>query len=619
METETITSKGLGYVEQKAWRYKESGTDHVAVEECPLCGNTNSKFYMNVSGDASDGLWDCKVCGEKGSLYQLRVKLGDRSDDIVSLADATRATKQASVLPDIAALNYNLLHSEAFADVLDYLVAERGFKMEVIESMQLGAEQEFGKKWLVIPYINKQGNVTFVKYRSVPPAAKEFRSSSGREAGLYNDTIIETGMEELVFVEGEADCLACLSAGVSSVVGVPGANTKKAAWITKVDNAAPKKIYLLYDSDKVGQAAAREMAQRIGLDKAFNIRLPEFTTRDGKAGKDINEWFRTGHSLEDFKVLQSQAKPFDVAGVQNTAEVILEIQEDIEMRGARRYELGTPWPALTERLGGANFGEVIGIIAEGKVGKTTMVMNWLDYYAEQGYPSMLYCLEMTQKALVRKWICYKTNTDDADLNKQTVKDALDLAIKMPADMLFAFSRVNSPKECFDLIRQAVRRYGAKVVAFDNLQFLVRSIDHSAQETANLSKHFKELATELGILILLVVQPNRVREGEIVAARNSNGSSAIEKDVDAMIALHRNRVAKVKADDFKGFLEANENFEPQLLVRVDLSRYAPGGVCTLLMDGGKSSVRSFQQSDIDLMQINQPRTSVGIPTEEPVQI
>jgi replicative DNA helicase len=166
-----------------------------------------------------------------------------------------------------------------------------------------------------------------------------------------------------------------------------------------------------------------------------------------------------------------------------------------------------------------------------------------------------------------------------------------------ADLLFGYSRSNKPDEVFSTIRQAVRRYGVKVVCYDNLQLMSRSLEHQTQEISRLTKEFKALALELNIFIILIIQPNRVAEGQIVAARNAMGSSAIEKDVDCMICLHRNRVGKISASDFTGWMETEDNFEPHLLVRVDLSRYAPGGTCTLFFDGARSTVREFIAEDI----------------------
>ncbi len=612
---ETEQSKAKTYLEQKGWSCKSSGVDQYVVETCPFCGNNAYKFYVNVGNGAKDGLWDCKVCGEMGSLYQLKTRLGDATPGLTSVKDIALSSQAAPPLPDVTRAAVALLKNPEFSDVLDYLVAERGFTMNVIERMRLGAEKDAsGKKWILIPYLNREGNPIFVKYRSVPPDKKEFRSSPGREVPLYNAATVEINMPELIFVEGEADALACMSYGVPNVVGVPGANVKKAAWLEKIDTASPKKIFLLYDSDKVGQAAAREMANRIGIEKCCNICLSEFQTRDGKPGKDINEWFRAGHTLEEFEFLKLSSKPFDVQGVQSLPDTIEEIKVEIVNRGTRRWEFDSPWPSLNAKMGGFCTGEVIGIIAEGKVGKTTMALNWLDYLVEKYSLNCLnVCLEMTQRALVRKWISYKTETADDKITSADVDNALMIARQMPGDLLFGYTRVIKPDDVFDLIRQAVRRYGVKVVAFDNLQYMVRSITHSAAETSLLSKKFHELATELGISIILIIQPNRVQEGVIVAARNANGSSAIEKDVDVMIALHRNRICKIKAEEFTGYLDTVENFDPAMLVRVDLTRYAAGGACTLRMDGAISKVSELAAADRTNVQLV-PAPQLGISVE-----
>jgi hypothetical protein len=65
----------------------------------------------------------------------------------------------------------------------------------------------------------------------------------------------------------------------------------------------------------------------------------------------------------------------------------------------------------------------------------------------------------------------------------------------------------------------------------------------------------------------------------------------------MICLHRKRVGKISDREFNGFMDTEENFEPHLLVRVDLSRFSPGGVCTLWMDGARSTVREMVDTDV----------------------
>ncbi len=45
-----------------------------------------------------------------------------------------------------------------------------------------------------------------------------------------------------------------------------------------------------------------------------------------------------------------------------------------------------------------------------------------------------------------------------------------------------------------------------------------------------------------------------------------------------------------------FVELEENFDPEVYVRVDLSRYAPGGATTLWMDGARSTISQFPPAE-----------------------
>jgi 5S rRNA maturation endonuclease (ribonuclease M5)/KaiC/GvpD/RAD55 family RecA-like ATPase len=594
-------SKAIAYAETKGWlKTAHKNEDHLILAACPICGKDNYHFYLRYAPREKDGLWDCKVCGQNGNLRQLMEFNGDRMENTMSMKDLGQ--RQPDALPQAETAHYRLMNEandEAAEEVvLDYLVGERGFSVEAIEHFKLGLTNEYGKKWILIPFYNK-GNLIYAKYRTVPPAKKEFRGLSGRECPLFNQEVIVQDMEELILTEGEFDALSCWSNGIKNVVGVPGANMKKALWIKSLDDAAPKKIYLLYDNDKVGQEAAKEMAVRVGIEKCYNVVLPsEF---NGTEVKDINEFFKAGGTVEDLQKILASAKPFAVEGIYSVTEVVEEIRNDILERGGVKAKYRGKWDEVNLLTGGYDDGDLVGVIAEGKVGKTTWCMNELDYlvrtYSRAG---LMFCQEMQPKRLVSKWISYITDTPDDKLKVENVDAALSNAADMKADLLWGYTKSSKFSEIADTIRQAVRRYGVKFVCFDNLQMLCRSVDHSAQETSIITKQFKSLAMELQIVILLIVQPNRVREGEIVAARNASGSSAIEKDVDTMICLHRNREGKIKQEDFDssgGYFKGAENFQPQMLVRVDLARYASGGQDTLWMDGARSKIVSFPKDAI----------------------
>ena len=56
-------------------------------------------------------------------------------------------------------------------------------------------------------------------------------------------------LHEVVFVEGEFNAITLLNVGIKDVVGVPGANIKKAAWIETLDRLGDGlKKYIMYDN-----------------------------------------------------------------------------------------------------------------------------------------------------------------------------------------------------------------------------------------------------------------------------------------------------------------------------------------------------------------------------------
>jgi twinkle protein len=616
-------SKAEDFIKRMGWSSRPGSTDQLVVQTCPFCSDSAGKFAINVSAGDHDGLWQCFRCQEKGNLHQLKERVGVRTAGVTSMQDAAEARHAPSPLPNFDALHKNLMNNEAFGDVLDYLLVDRGFTFDVIERLKIGAKDDGEKKWFIIPYFDATGNPTYFKARTVPPAKKAFDSPHGREAGLFNQPVIKAGMEELVLVEGECDCISLLCRGYGTVCGVPGAGVKKAAWIELLDRHQPKNVYLLYDNDKPGQDGAREMAARVGIEKVKNIILPPFevTTADGvRPGKDINDWFVAGHTLDELRQLMADARPFDVEGVYGLTAALDELRMDIEGHGVEpKYKTG--YPSLDAKLGGFEDGDLIGVLAEGKVGKTTTVLNivqkMIETYNETGF---VFCQEMLPKRMVRKWVSMVTKTDDtpgkSQMSVEKISEALDYAQTMKGDILFGYTKSLKAEDVTNTIRQAVRRYGAKFVVFDNLHMLPQSVQNQAAEISKITKAFKQLAMELKIVLFLIMQPRKTQGDQMVTANDINGSSGPSKDVDYLIVFHRKRVGNLSDKQLNGYMETDEGFEPQLYVKVDLARYASGGMCTLWFDGATSTVRELSQDDVAAMPV--PATG-AIPVGDAVAV
>lgn len=630
-------SKAEIYVQQKAWAYRVSD-DEMLLEICPVNQCDNYHFYMKRGGE-KDGLWDCKKCGESGGLYGLREKLGDREHNLESTKDMANAVRKPDPLPNVPASQAALIADEA---CINYLHDHRGFSIDLIKKRFLGMMAQNGKKYLVIPYI-ENNRVVYAKYRTFPPAEKAFFCPKGYETRLYNADCVTQGMDELLMVEGELDAISCIGQGITNVVGVPGANSKKMAWISRLDAATPKKIYILYDNDttgktNVGQEAAETLAKRIALNSSmpvpFNILLPEFETFDGKPGKDINDWFRAGNTKEDFEELKKTATPFEVRGVVSTSDALSELEAQLEGKEILQPTYTTGWESLNLILGGFEPGDVVDFLADAKIGKSTMVLNLLDHlvgmYAE---PGLNYCLEMPNARMIRKWVSHVTQTDDSPpisvedgiermkLMRAAIPKARAIANARTADLLFCDRPVRHPDEVYETFYQAVRRYGVRFACIDNLQLLCdltlgrgRS-ENRTVHMSQISKNFKALATELKLVMFRIVQPKKIYRGDIASHEDADGSSQISKDSDATVVLHRTKKAQTTQAQFEsiGFLEAESAFEPQLYTKVSLSRYAAGGIRTLYMDGARSTVRELTPAERG--RIKMPTQSTSLPALE----
>ena len=625
-------SQALKLVTEQGWNWQMASTgDQIQIEICPYCKGNDYKFYVAVcdpKDGTRDGLFFCHrgSCNKTGNLRTLAEHLGTRIAGVDSRKEwaGNSGESKPDTLPDVEVCHATLLGD---ADAMDYLLNVRGFSKEIIEKQKLGLKEkvwfrEAGEsKALVIPYL-VGGNIVFAKFRTLPPKPKDFVTPTGWEAPLYNGEILQPGLNEVIFVEGESDTISMLSNGIMNVVGVPGAGVKKAAWIETLDKIAPKKIYILYDPDKAGRKGAQELASRIGIDKCYRIVLPPFNVTvngETRPGKDPNEWFRYGGgTLEQFEKIKEAAVLFDVTGVTSSVDALQQLEDELAGKVDLAPKYVFQWPELS-RLLGMEDGDVLDIVAPEKVGKTTMGMNIMDHMVSQyGEDGLIVCLEMTQARLARKWVALVTGFEDSNTAPGTPESrakleelkaccvsARSIQQTRGADLYFAYPMQwqEDPDSVFKLIKDCIRRYGVKWVMFDNLQkFCDESLKAQGHRTiylSQLSKKFASIAKDYKIKLIRILQPKRIMPGQTISTNDVDGSSQVAKDCDAMITLWRSVVGELKKSEWEtqqqGFEESTESFEPVMKVTVGLSRYSSGGSTKLFYDGARSQVRSITDS------------------------
>ena len=639
-------SAAMQMIISQGWNFNPPTGGQVAVEKCPFCEKLDFKFYIACSDPAEssrDGLYFCHRCQATGNLRTLQEKLGLRIAGVDSRSEwAGKGKDKPDDLPNAELCHAALLSD---ADAMDYLLNVRGFTKEIVERQKLGLKDKvyFKKagetRALVIPYLSIEGNVTFAKFRSLPPAEKDFTCPHGWEAGLYNAPALNDECKEIIMVEGEADTLSLMSHGIDNVVGVPGASVKKAEWIEALDRISPV-VYILYDSDQAGTKGSQELASRVGLEKCLKISLP-------KGVKDINEFFQKGGTVEGFETLKKHAVLFDVTGVTSSKDALSQLEDELNGKVDLAPTYTTQWPELN-KLVGFEDGDIIDIVAPEKVGKTTFGLNLLDHMVKTyGESGLLVCLEMTQSRLARKWISLVTGFEDTitapgsdeskakliELKASIVK-AREIQWGRAADLYFAYPQlVKEPEDIFKLMRDCIRRYGVKWIMFDNVQRLcddtLKNMGHRTVHMSQISKGLAKLAKDYRIKMIRILQPKRIEKGQIITTNDVDGSSQVAKDCDSMLTMWRSVIGEMKKSEYEeeavGFAETTQSFDPKTKFTVGLSRYSSGGSCYLFYDGARSQLRSYSdeqkaQLNANMAQYNglipmeKPTTAVKLPTE-----
>jgi 5S rRNA maturation endonuclease (ribonuclease M5)/ribosomal protein L37AE/L43A len=596
-------------VQDQGWKWKRVDSNRIELELCPFCNKTGyGHFYVELA----HGLWICHHCSKDGNLYDLQRELGIKPEPKREKTEH----KTMDSLPDVDKCHEALLQD---ADALDYLMNGRGFSLDIIKRQKLGVTTHYFRdagetRALVFPYL-VHGNCIWAKLRTLPTmpleenrVPKAFHNPSGYDTMLYNGEILKEGLTELTLCEGECDALAAMDHGIEDICAVPGANIKKAEWINTIDKLGIEKVFICYDRDKVGQKAARILADRIGVEKCYAVILPDFE------GKDLNDWFLSGGTKEQFQELKAKAQLFDIEGVASASDAVEELQGELAGKGGIEPKYKTSWHSLNKYVG-FNPGDIIDLIGVEKAGKSTVGLNIMEHMVDTyGEDAIIICLEMTRSSMARKFICMKAQIADnipqdaAEASRllaeftEAIPRVQAMVASRPGQLYFCYPKYKTVDDIYQLMTNCIRRYGVKWIMLDNLQRLCDTTIGSKNRTQHLSEISKvtsQIAKDYNIQLLRILQPHRIANGQMVTTDSVDGSSQVAKDCDCMITIHRDKVDGGSLEEFQavGFVEGPGSFSNKMKVTVGLSRYSGGGYTTLEYDGARSTVREFNTTQL----------------------
>lgn len=436
-------------------------------------------------------------------------------------------------------------------EALIYLMRDRKFSLKTIKHFELGlAENNF----ISIP-IYKNEELIDWKFRSIPPAEKQFLRFPNSETYIFNEEGLREGKKagEIFLVEGEGDCISLYENGFKNTISLVGGAQSVGNWITELDDI--KKIYIALDSDQVGQEAARKLAEKIGIDKCINVVFPT---------KDANEFFLK-YNAEDFGNLVNNSNKFPIEDVVDLNNFLDEIKKNKDDK--KDFEFG--YDNLQRASMGFNRDNIIVISGDTSVGKTATLVNLATKFCEKSYPVLYFPLEDRPIAIARKVfnILFGSHTSyfqEKDWN--IVKKKL---IDFPFYLYVGREKFNL--EIFKKIIEIGKKlYNIEIFVLDHLQFITSRARDEVQETSYVMRELVQIARQYNITIFLIAHLVKFGKQDWTSmppmdAIKSTG--AIKQDAHMILMLWQNKIENEKANVF-------EKQNPILEIAIKKNREGP---------------------------------------------
>lgn len=418
----------------------------------------------------------------------------------------------------------------------DYLTKQRGLKDETIDYFKLGYDRK--KHAIAIPHF-KKGELINIKYRFLEPKDIRYTSEPNAEQYLFHDAGLDVALSKgaVAIAEGEMDCISLWQMGFKNVISPGSGANSYGVWIESLDKI--KQVWIAYDNDEPGQSAAKELADRVGIEKCRNVIYPEGT-------KDAND-FLIGHSEEDLRMLFSKSVLLYKSEFAGLGDVINNLISDPMEYLETRLLPGV----LLER------DNLIVISGETNAGKSTHSLNVIKDFAERGIPTLFLPIERGVYSLGRRMLQILLGKTQEQMQftstEEWRKASVDLS-KLPIYMAKP-----SIKDLENTIVKAKRLFGVRLVIIDHIDYLIRG---SANKEAMISEKMHELkhcAEQNGVIIIVISHINRgaVMGGQRPTIKNLKGSSSLEQDSEIAIMLYPSEdlsVLEVDVQKNKGLMK-----------------------------------------------------------------
>ena len=376
------------------------------------------------------------------------------------------------------------------------------------------------------------------------------------EIDLYGwERAKRSGAKTLYITEGEEDAQALrkilkqmnkgteyesLEYAVVSINNGASSAVREIARQLKEINALFKEVVLVFDQDRPGQEAAREVVSKV-LPDAKIAKLP---------CKDANACLHEGRikATRDAVIFNMQKSlPSTIRGMDSLLEEAL---EEVQ------WGVSSPWPKLDKLTYGIRRKEVWGFGGGTGTGKTTIAHELMAHLAHvHSWRSLGILMEETGAESLRnlagKVDCIPYNTPGLQFDKETFKNTvMDLSKNI---VLWNHDEISDPHTTWNGIKQTIRMYGDSIdfVVIDNMTALSEGLSMSDKNDfiGLVAKECTDLATKFDLTIAIFSHLNapdkssRSHEnGGKVHESQFTGSRALQRYCHMMFGFERNKQA-----------------------------------------------------------------------------
>ncbi len=357
---------------------------------------------------------------------------------------------------------------------------------------------------------------------------KGFYTKGESKPGLFGRNKFAGGSNRsIVITEGELDALSMyqvLRVPVCSVHSSSSCGRDIAADRSYINSF--ERIYLAFDGDSAGRAAAAEAARHFDYNKVYEIKFP------GGTRKDANDYLRN-NERDELATLFANAKKYLPSTIISSFSEFEKVISETPKAG-----VPYPFPTLDYMTYGIRTGETVLITAQEGVGKTE-VMHAIEHQLLTETTDCIGAIFLEEpkrrhlQAIAGIHLQRPVHLPDSNVSDRETFSAVQTVVGTD-DRLHIYSHFGSddPEVIIDTIRFLVSSRNCRYILLDHITMVVSGLggDNERRALDYLSTRLEMLVKELDFALLLV---SHVNDDGL-----TRGSRNISKVADIRIDLSR---------------------------------------------------------------------------------